>query len=210
MDRLWLRRDSSRVALQTFAWGSIPFTDHCEQTSRPRSRKTVLGSCHRGSEYGRGLSFAMMVSGICVMNRYVDVDPSGSVGTVVSMYEDPFPGSNNPVLPQKQQVLLEKIRRNIINVFRQLSKAERARGTPNPLMILNLRQSIKFGEDGLSEQSEEFIAENGASLLFYYLFDDWYLSYGLVARQEHQYGAIMNELVRHILTLTPHSAGASS
>ena len=33
------------------------------------------------------------------------------------------------------------------------------------------------------------------SLLFYYLFDDWYASYSLVSRSEHQYGKQLEQLV---------------
>lgn len=65
----------------------------------------------------------------------------------------------------------------------------------NPLLVLHLRRSIELASEGLSDSTEDFVVENGPSLLLYYLFDDWYSSYSLVARREHHYGAELNDLV---------------
>lgn len=69
----------------------------------------------------------------------------------------------------------------------------------NALFVLQLRNGLESSHTGASQQAEEFVAENGPSLLFYYLFDDWYASYGLVARRQQQYGARLTELVRSCL-----------
>lgn len=37
--------------------------------------------------------------------------------------------------------------------------------------------------------------EDGPSLLFYYIFDDWVSSYGLIAKREHKYGVALEKLV---------------
>ncbi len=116
-------------------------------------------------------------------------------GTVISMSEDPFPSRNSQTLSPAQRALVQTIRRNLVNVFRHLSKASSAAIVRNPLLILHLRSNIELGDDVVSESSEKFVAQNGPSLLFYYLFDDWYLSYGLVTRKEQQYGTILDNLV---------------
>lgn len=51
---------------------------------------------------------------------------------------------------------------------------------------------LRTGPQPLDDTPES----NPASLLFYYLFDDWHTSYSLVARSEHRYGEQLEELVR--------------
>ena len=81
------------------------------------------------------------------------------------------------------------MRRNLANVFEQLSKVNEHRKAKNPINALSIRSGLpktKASESGISE---------APSLLFHYLFDDWYTSYSLVAKQEHQYGKQLGNLV---------------
>jgi len=62
-------------------------------------------------------------------------------------------------------------------------------------MTLAIRGGIVSGNDGVKDSFDAPLGD-ASSLLFYYLFDDWYTSYSLVARKEHQYGAQLEHLVR--------------
>lgn len=120
------------------------------------------------------------------------------VGTVISIYEDPMSRRDlSHELTADQTTLLQICRRNIINVFSHLSRAKPASMGTNALFVLQLRglESLDAGRPG---QAEKDVAENGPSLLFYYLFEDWYSSYGLVARKQQLYGAKLSELVRFL------------
>lgn len=120
-----------------------------------------------------------------------------NAGTVVSVYEDPLsrPSLAHKLSREQTNVLLT-CRRNIINVFRHLSKEQLTRVKPNPLFVLQLRRGLEFlDNNGGPDLAESFVAENGSSLLFYYLFDDWHSTYGLVARKEQQYGSLLSNLV---------------
>lgn len=59
----------------------------------------------------------------------------------------------------------------------------------NPINVLPIRSGLIKTKEGDLEVSD------APSLLFHYLFDDWYTSYSLVAKQEHQYGKKLGELV---------------
>lgn len=110
------------------------------------------------------------------------------LGTVISIHENPFPGHPGS-LDEKEQVALEIIRRNLLNVFRQLSKVNDEMTAKNPVMALKIRSGAH------SEEGRPIIHADAPSLLFYYLFDDWVTSYSLVARREHQYGKQLERLV---------------
>ncbi|KAI9779114.1 MAG: hypothetical protein M1816_003737 [Peltula sp. TS41687] len=121
-------------------------------------------------------------------------------GTVISIYEDPTSRRDlSHELSDDQTALLQICRRNIINVFSHLSKAKAASMATNALFILQLRSGLEFLDSGRPGKAEDFVAENGPSLLFYYLFEDWYSSYGLVARRQQQYGAKLSELRENML-----------
>ena len=83
------------------------------------------------------------------------------------------------------------IRRHIKHVLRRLSRPENPVREDNPIMTLTLRRDVNPGV------IEPLSSIESSNLLFYYLFDDWYTSYSLVARKEHQYGAKLEELVCH-------------
>ena len=81
------------------------------------------------------------------------------------------------------------MRRNLMNVFQQISKAGNETGKQNATTRLPIRSGIiKTKQDDLS-------ISDAPSLLFHYLFDDWYTSYSLVSKQEHQYGKQLSKLV---------------
>ena len=110
-------------------------------------------------------------------------------GTVISISENPFPGSSS--LTTQQHFELQAIRRNADNVFRHLSKAiddERKEDFMSKISIRNPTPDdieLKPGE-----------ASDQASLLYYYLFDDWQTTYRLVSQGDEQYGPRLAEL-RH-------------
>ena len=54
-----------------------------------------------------------------------------------------------------------------------------------------------------SNQNSKVTLLDSPGLLFYYLFDDWYTSYALVAKKEQQYAARLENLV--ISVYFPHS-----
>ncbi|KIW06736.1 uncharacterized protein PV09_02429 [Verruconis gallopava] len=107
--------------------------------------------------------------------------------TVISISEDPYP-TRNGMLTQHQQVSLNIIRRNLINTFRQLSKARDSSSDPAQ-MQLPLRKRL-----GDSEEEAIHRATEVPGMLFYYLFDDWLNTYSLIARKEHRYARELNAL----------------
>lgn len=119
----------------------------------------------------------------------------GLVGTTISIHENPFPGQQGNLKPEQNESL-SAIRRNLLNVFGQLSRASSGQRERNPIMALPIRGSLTSGEDGTKDRKPTSMGDD-SSLLFYYLFDDWYTSYSLVARKEHQYSAQLEDLVRH-------------
>ena len=77
----------------------------------------------------------------------------------------------------------------------------------NPINKLSIRSGLPKTNAKESEISE------APSLLFHYLFDDWYASYSLVAKQEHQYGKQLGNLVSHVFLArlaNAHNAEAGS
>ena len=58
----------------------------------------------------------------------------------------------------------------------------------------------------LKNKEGDEVVSDAPSLLFFYIFDDWYTSYSLVARKEHQYGKQLGRLVSE--TYNPRSLAA--
>lgn len=108
--------------------------------------------------------------------------------TVISIRENPYPDHGGSMDP-KEQAALNIIRRNLLNVFRQLSSANDKKMAENPVMALKIRSGTRV------EEGRPITNSDSPSLLFYYLFDDWYTSYSLVARRQHQYGKRLERLV---------------
>ena len=104
------------------------------------------------------------------------------------MYEDPFPGHQG-VLNEKQEARVARMRRNLFNVFTQLSNVNDTRRRSDPIHTLDIRPGLD------ANQSSDIRIAESPSLLLYYLFDDWYTSYALVAKEEHQYARLLEKLV---------------
>lgn len=81
-------------------------------------------------------------------------------------------------------------RRNIQLIFAGVSKQHSATSENDSLVTIRVRP---FHDSGLEYASIK--QEDGASLLFYYIFDDWVSSYALVAKREHTYGVNLDNLV---------------
>ncbi|KAI9764008.1 MAG: hypothetical protein M1840_008956 [Geoglossum simile] len=100
------------------------------------------------------------------------------LGTVISLHEDPFP-CQTTWLQDDSRKELSAIRRNIRNVFRNLSKSDKAGVTENAISTLSIRQDVGPAADVDSSSP----GDDAPSLLFFYLFDDWYTTYSLVRQQ---------------------------
>ncbi|KAF2401545.1 hypothetical protein EJ06DRAFT_492863 [Trichodelitschia bisporula] len=111
--------------------------------------------------------------------------------TVITIQEDPFPYRNG-TLSLREQQHLSIIRRNLSTVFAQCSKARVSESNSQQLPI---RARV-----GSSEEETAHRPTDVPGLLFYYLFDDWYTTYSLIARREHQYAALLNNLRVEMLT----------
>ncbi|MCJ1308049.1 hypothetical protein MMC25_001699 [Agyrium rufum] len=88
---------------------------------------------------------------------------------------------------------LAPIRRHIGHILLTLSRATEPMRADNPIMTLTLRSEI-HPETKLPVRP--ISPSEASSLLFYYIFDDWYTSYSLVARKNHQYGSQLEQLRR--------------
>lgn len=86
--------------------------------------------------------------------------------------------------------MLNVVRRNIRFIFHGISKQASATTESNSLITVRVRRSNVSESDRADIKQEE-----GPSLLFYYIFDDWIASYSLIVKREHGYGAKLEELV---------------
>ncbi|KAL1962853.1 hypothetical protein VTN77DRAFT_9128 [Rasamsonia byssochlamydoides] len=114
-------------------------------------------------------------------------------GTVISIQENAFPGPYRPTI-EEERAVLEVVRRNIVSIFSGVSKQHSADSDSESLVTVRVRPLSDLEPDQASIKQED-----GPSLLLYYLFDDWISSYRLVARREHMYGAILDDLRRKML-----------
>jgi hypothetical protein len=108
--------------------------------------------------------------------------------TVISISEDPFPFIHGP-LNARDRSLLCITRRNLTNVFRQLTKA------PTPLREAALVQLPIRQRLGSSDAETAHRPTDAPGLLFYYLFEDWGATFNLISRREHGYAAELDRLV---------------
>ncbi|KAK3203703.1 hypothetical protein GRF29_106g386842 [Pseudopithomyces chartarum] len=112
--------------------------------------------------------------------------------TVISISEDPFPFTNGSLSAPNLRMLYTT-RRNLVSVFRQLTKA------PTPLreaslIMLPIRHRI-----GNSDEETAHRPTDAPGLLFYYLFEDWFTTYSLVTRREHGYASELDRLRQDML-----------
>ncbi|OXV06713.1 hypothetical protein Egran_05520 [Elaphomyces granulatus] len=151
---------------------------------------------HRFSCIGYNSLFTIKVNGQGIMNG--EGFPEGqrvwcwivlcNDGTVISIQENPFPGPHKPSLDE-QSAVLRIVRRNVMTIFRGVSKQHSAGSDSASLVTIRVRPLSDVEPEQASIKQED-----GPSLLLYYIFDDWISSYGLVARKEHQYGASLDRL----------------
>lgn len=87
--------------------------------------------------------------------------------------------------------MLDVVRRNVRLIFAGVSKQHSASSESESLVTIRVRQLADVGPDQARIKQED-----GPSLLFYYIFDDWVSSYGLIAKREHAYGVYLDKLVR--------------
>lgn len=112
--------------------------------------------------------------------------------TVISIAEDPFPFSNGNLRAYELKMLVA-VRRNLVNVFKQLSKAQ-CSSRESSVNTLPIRKRV-----GDTEEETAHRPTDSPGLLFYYLFEDWYTTYSLVTRREHQYAAKLDKLRKDML-----------
>ncbi|KAE8348855.1 hypothetical protein BDV28DRAFT_142567 [Aspergillus coremiiformis] len=115
-------------------------------------------------------------------------------GTVISMQENPYPGVSAPSEWELKSVL-GIVRRNVQIIFSGVSLRHSAQSESDSLVTIRVRPSHGGGPDQASIKQED-----GPSLVFYYIFDDWVSSYALVARREHQYGVLLDRLREDMLS----------
>lgn len=109
--------------------------------------------------------------------------------TVITISEDPFSYAEGK-LDLLQQRILKETRRNLVNVFRSLSKVEEDHlMAHNPMTLLPIRTRL-----GATPEETAHRASDSPGLLFYYLFENWHNSYTLITRKESRYGVELAEL----------------
>ncbi|KAH8730972.1 hypothetical protein GQ44DRAFT_767543 [Phaeosphaeriaceae sp. PMI808] len=112
--------------------------------------------------------------------------------TVITVSEDPFPFIHGD-LQAEELKMLYTTRRNLVNVFRQLSKA------PTPLSDTAMIQLPIRNRIGNSEEETAHRPTDAPGLLFYYLFEDWGTTFNLISRRDHGYGAELDRLRQEML-----------
>ncbi|KAF7718302.1 Uncharacterized protein PECH_001110 [Penicillium ucsense] len=114
-------------------------------------------------------------------------------GTLISIQENPT-RQIEQLSEKEQQAVLGVARRNIRFIFSGISKQPVNHSRKDSLVTIRVRQFHDVGPDQASIKQED-----GASLLFYYLFDDWVSSFGLIAKRQHKYGVSLEELRKQML-----------
>jgi Mg2+ and Co2+ transporter CorA len=112
--------------------------------------------------------------------------------TVISISEDPLPFANSPLNKDDLKTLFTT-RRNLVNVFRQLTKA------PTPLRDAALAQLPIRQRLGSSDEETAHRPTDAPGLLFYYLFEDWGATFDLISRRDHGYAAELDRLRQEML-----------
>jgi hypothetical protein len=110
-------------------------------------------------------------------------------GIIISIQENPLPMQQGP-LSSSQTKILDVVRRNTKFIFSGVSKQHLNMSENDSLVTIRVRHFSDSGPDEANIKQED-----GPSLLFYYIFDDWVSSYGLIAKREHKYGVALERLV---------------
>lgn len=108
---------------------------------------------------------------------------------MISIQENPFARMPGP-LSDDQKKILDIVRRNVRFIFSGVSKQHLSMSESDSLITIRVRHFNDVGPD-----QANITQEDGPSLLFYYIFDDWVSSYGLIAKREHKYGKALEKLV---------------
>ncbi|KAL4791733.1 hypothetical protein BDV19DRAFT_392802 [Aspergillus venezuelensis] len=114
-------------------------------------------------------------------------------GTVLSIQENPYPGLAEPS-EREMKVVTAVARRNVQLIFAGVSKQHSARSENDSLVTIRVRPFNDSGTDTGSIKQDD-----GPSLLFFYIFDDWVSSYALVAKREHGYGDALDKLRQNMV-----------
>ncbi|KAJ5588563.1 hypothetical protein N7537_011241 [Penicillium hordei] len=114
-------------------------------------------------------------------------------GTIISIQENPFARQQGVPIDEAKPVL-DIVRRNIRFIFAGVSRQHFAMSESESLITIRVRHFSDLGPDQANIKQED-----GPSLLFYYIFDDWVSSYGLIAKREHKYGVALEELRSQML-----------
>lgn len=114
-----------------------------------------------------------------------------ALGTVISIQENPFPRQRD--LTGDQREILHIVRKHFRSVFTGVSKQHSSVSENDSLDTIRVRP---FDDDDPDHASIK--QEDGPSLLFYYIFDNWKSSFGLIVKREHQYGKALEELVSQL------------
>ncbi|KAJ5797329.1 uncharacterized protein N7503_006625 [Penicillium pulvis] len=109
-------------------------------------------------------------------------------GTIISMQENPFPQQKGALLPDQIKTM-DVVRRNVRFIVSGVSKQHLTMSESDSLVTIRVRHFNDVGPDQANIKQED-----GPSLLYYYIFDDWVSSYGLIAKREHQYGVALEQL----------------
>ena len=111
-------------------------------------------------------------------------------GTIISLHEPHTHRTGPSPLDHKGQIAV--VRKNLLTIFRSLSKSSAAlnRTALEKAKGLGSLDELPFRRQGVTD-----LSESEPSLLFYYLFDDWYSSWSLAIERKHPYTRRMRKLV---------------
>lgn len=115
-------------------------------------------------------------------------------GTIISIQDNPYPKAFDLSDEDEQKVVVEVVRRNVRLIFAGASKQHLPLSESESLETIRIRQVTNVGLNQARIKQED-----GPSLLFYYIFDDWMSSYGIIAKREHRYGVSLDRLRKQML-----------
>ncbi|KEF60146.1 uncharacterized protein A1O9_04996 [Exophiala aquamarina CBS 119918] len=119
----------------------------------------------------------------------VDDDPASTKPAGIRIWSSLLICDDGTLVSVFQQPDVEKpsayaaARRNVLNVFKHLSTQHDHDSALDALMKVRVR----WYERSKKSDEDASYASEAASLLFYYLFDDWLTTYELIARRAHPY-----------------------
>ena len=159
---------------------------------RPRALPSIMVLAYQmGRDCGHGCCSVMTVFATQHTLRiwYLQIS---DLGTVISIHENPFPRKQeSPESGEQKRALLSVVRRNVRLIFAGASKQHAESSARDSLVTIRIRQLVDPGPNHARIKQED-----GPSLLFYYIFDDWASSYGIIVKREHPYGSLLDDLVR--------------